>query len=549
MLMTNTTSSLFDTILSEATVVGAAAPEPATSTEALDFLPFSDRLAPSDGFFPQAIVPATKVPYGYQWAAVETALTFGRVIIGFEPGMGKTLVAMTAAANLAAQGRKVLVVCPPSLRIDPWDREFALEFPHLNVTTVTGRKEAAIDPDADVAIMGDAVLAARKSDIIEWGATVFIADEAHRYKSTKAQRSKALQELVDDAETATRVDPEGHPSAVVMLLTGTLAMNRPDEIYQPSRITGKGTTKAISGADSYTSFVRRWCIQNEFRVGGRKIFQTVGCVDPEGLHNRLRSTVYLRTRREDVLDMPEKVWAVRGLTLTAELITYRNMERSFISWVAEQMGAAAAERAQKGEAIVKLQKLWEEAAKAKVGAAAEYVFDLVEQGERVVVMGHHSASIAAFHAAMREHKVRDGIRSRPVRCVEVVGGMTDRQKVEAQDVFRAGRAEVLIGNIDAAGVGLNLEAACHLVFIQLPWAPGSMVQAADRIYRLTQQRDCTIHVLNALDTVDERMYLQLQAKAQVTDRINAGESGIAIPQDQTVTGEVLASFGWVSDYE
>ena len=557
------TSSLFDSILADAAVVSAPAPVAVESTTVTlpDFRPFSDRTAPSDGFHPQAIVPATKVPYSYQWAAVESLLLFSRAILGFEPGMGKTLIAQTVVANLVAQGRKVLVVVPPSLRVDPWEREFAAEFPQLRVRIVEGRKvddrtaekllATSFDPDADVTIIGDATLADRTDDIIEWGASALVVDEAHRFKSPVAKRSKALQQLVDDAETAHRVLPEEHPAPFVAMLTGTLAMNRPDEVYQPARITGKSTVNAISGADSYSNFVRRWCEQNEFRVNGRKIFQTVGCKDPEGLHEKLRETCYLRTAREDVLDMPEKVWAVHGLTLEDSVLrTYRRIETEFLSWIAEQMGADAAERAAKGEAIVKLQKLWAEAASAKAKAAAEYVADLVEQGEQVVVMGHHRDAIEKFHDELRTHKVRDGIRNRPIRAVEVVGGMGDKAKIEARDAFQAGKAEVLIGNIEAAGVGMDLDAAHHLVFIQLPWAPGSMVQAGDRIYRPasggTDPR--TIHVLNALDTVDERMYLQLQAKAAVTDRLNGGEVGISIRQDLTVTGEVLASYGWVTDY-
>jgi SNF2 family DNA or RNA helicase len=550
--------SLFDSILSEAATV-ATLPVPVNSdSDRPEFRDFSDRQEPSAGFLPQAITPATLQPHGYQWAAVESALLFRRTVVGFEPGMGKTLIAMTVTANLVAEGRKVVVVVPPTLRIDPWERGFAAQYPDLRVKLVSGRKAnplkpaTLIDPDADVVIIGDSVLAARVEDIIEWGATGFVVDEAQRMKSSGTGRSKGMMRLVDEAEVAHRVAPDTNPEPTVLMLTGTLSMNSPDECYQPIRIAGRKLVTKMSGADSRESFVKRWCVQSQFRVkGGGMKFKTVGCTDPEGMHERLREVCYLRTRREDVLDMPTKVWAVRGLDLGTEAMReYNRIADNFIDWVMEQNGAEAAARASKAEAMQRMMKLWAIAGTAKAEAAAEYVAGLVEQGEQVVVMMEHRPAVEAFHDAIRQYKVRDGIRTRPIRTVEVIGGMGERRKVEAQDVFRDGKCEVLIGSLKAAAEGLNLDNAEHLVFLQLPWSPGLMVQASDRIYRMTVDAKelRTIHVLNALDTVDERMYLQLQAKAAVTDMLNSGERGVAVPQHLTVKGEVLASFGWLDDY-
>jgi RecA/RadA recombinase len=493
------TTSLFDTITSEAAIVAAAPVVTATATGDLNFSDYSDRREPSAGFLPQLVRPATKDPHGYQWAAVESILLHGKAVVGFEPGMGKTLVAMTAVANLVAQGRKAVICVPPSLRIDPWERGFALDFPEVRTCLLTGREtnekkpSTVIAPDADVVIIGDSVLAARVEDLADWGASVFVVDEAHRMKNPKAGRAKGMLRLVDDAYTAAKVarelgKAETHPEPVVAMLTGTLAVNRPDEVYQPIRIAGRELVRSISVADSYEAFTRKWCVQEhrEIRTKKGKISKAVnvGCKDPEGLHQALRDTCYLRTRREDVLDMPIKVWAVRGLDLGRDAMRqYRIAEENFIAWVMEQNGAEAAARAQKAEAINKMNKLWALAGSAKAEAAAEYVADLVEQGEQVVVMMEHQPAVAAFHDAIRKHTVRDGIRTRAIRTVEVIGGMGERRKVEAADAFKAGKCEVLIGSLKAASEGLNL-----------------------------------------------------------------GETGIAIPLDVTVEGAVLASYGWVDDY-
>ena len=382
-------------------------------------------------------------------------------------------------------------------------------------------------------------------DIIEWGATVFIADEAQRYKNGDAKRAKALLELADDAATAHRVAPLTNLSPVTVMLTGTLAMNKPDEVYQPARITGRSTVKALTYSDSYDAFARKWCIREPKSTPNGIKYTVTGCTDAPALHDALRSSSYLRVTREDVLDMPPKVWSVKGVTLDDSVLrTYRRIEKEFLAWVAEMMGDKAAARMAKGEAICRLQKLWEYSARAKAVEAAEYVAALVDQGEQVVVMANHREVVSLFRTALRTHKVRDGFKERSIRSVELVGGMTKKNRTETMDVFKAGRVEVLVGNHEAAGVGHNIECASHLVFLQLPWSPGSMVQVSDRIYRQTSKKLCTIHILNALGTVEEKMYDMIQTKAAVTDVINSGEYGIAIPQDISVEGELLASYGW-----
>ena len=72
--MSTTTVSIFDQIATDATVIAAA---PVVEADAdLDFRPYSERTEPSDGFVDSlAVQPATKVPHGYQWAAIEACLT------------------------------------------------------------------------------------------------------------------------------------------------------------------------------------------------------------------------------------------------------------------------------------------------------------------------------------------------------------------------------------------------------------------------------------------------------------------------------------------
>merc|ERR1712018_797172 len=56
-----------------------------------------------------------------------------------------------------------------------------------------------------------------------------------------------------------------------------------------------------------------------------------------------------------------------------------------------------------------------------------------------------------------------------------------------------GGAEVMLLSLGAGGVGLNLVGANHLFLLDMHWNPQLEAQACDRIYRVGQKKDVTIH--------------------------------------------------------
>lgn len=477
----------------------------------------SDALVPSEGWT-LPVAPATKTLFPFQAAAVEAILTHRRVVIGHAPGMGKTAMAQAATAAIVAEGGRVMVVVPPSLRVDPWADEFAADYPHLRVITVEGTKPARIQ-DADVAIVGDSVIGPREADLLAWGATALFGDEAHRYKSLTAKRAQAFKVIADTVNT-------------VITMTGTLAVNRPNEIYMPLRATG--VAGMVSHGTGYNDFKQAWCITETIYVGGgRKVEVVKGCKDAAGLHRKLRETCYVRVEREDVLALPNKGWSVHNLALNGSMATYRRMEQDFVAWVRANRGDKAAQRASKAEAITTMMALWQAAGVAKIGATAEYVAGMVDQGEQVVVMAWHAEVIKGLAAAFAKAKINVGI---------IKGGLSAQAKADIVRAFQAGETQVLVGQIEAAGVGITLHKAANLVFAQLPWSPGSMQQAADRIYRIGQTRNVTMHVLNAGGSIDERLWRVIQDKAALVDAINAGRP-VTIDPESVIEG-VLAGYGW-----
>jgi SWI/SNF-related matrix-associated actin-dependent regulator 1 of chromatin subfamily A len=511
----NTTPTALDNLLASVSLPVAPAAVPLTAAQ------FHGARHNPSRCFVLPVSPLTKKPYNYQLAAVETILTHKRVLLGFQPGMGKTLILQAVTAAVAAEGGKTLVVVPPSLRISPWAEDFAADFPGLSVAVIEGRKADAF-PDVDVVIIGDSVMQYRTEDIIAFNPAAILVDEAHRYKSRTAKRSKAILQLADH-----------FPESTVVMATGTVAYNNAADVYQPLRVANRVAAKAISGGESWTKFMQRWCEVQVIWTGSKQVMVAKGCTDPGELRSRLLKNVMVSVPREDVLDLPERTFAVRQLALNSAAREYRRVEKDFLAWVAATHGDDAHKRAAKAEAVVKMRWLWELDGLAKVAAAVEYVQALTDQGEQVVLMGWHTKVLLA---------VTQELRKQGITSTSVVGGMSAQAKADVVNRFQAGDVQVLVGQIEAAGTGLTLHASCNIVFLQLPWSPGSFGQASDRVYRIGQKRNITIHVLNGLGMVSEHLWDVLNAKAHVVDAINTGRASTIDPE--TVINEVLSKFGW-----
>jgi len=98
---------------------------------------------------------------------------------------------------------------------------------------------------------------------------------------------------------------------------------------------------------------------------------------------------------------------------------------------------------------------------------------------------------------------------------------------------------VLIGNVQAAGVGLNLTAASGVVFTELPWQPGLVSQAVDRAHRIGQTDCVNVYFLVARGTIEEnRCRIIVRKQEVVTSVLDGG----AVENELDVFDELLYSF-------
>lgn len=425
----------------------------------------------------------------------------GRALVADEQGLGKTVEAL-GWLRCRPDARPAVVACPASLKLN-WEREAHRWCPDDSVQVVNGREQVNIT--ASVVIVNYDILATTetrevngqeklvtvcRADIKAVQPKVIIIDESHSIKSAKTLRTAAVLDLCRNAPH-------------VIALTGTPILNRPVEIFT--------TLKAVKPAlfPSFWQFAQRYTAAAHNRFG----WDFNGASNTEELHKKLTETVMIRRLKSEVLpDLPQKVRAHVPLEISNEKECLY-AEKQFINWVTREFGKEKAERTAKAEALAQIEYLKQLCARGKLVAAIEWISNFLESGEKLVVMATHKEILSELTEKFG------------TIAVKIDGSTPGVARQEAVDRFQTDdKIRLFIGNIQAAGVGLTLTAASNLAFLELPWTPGALVQAEDRIHRIGQEAESVnIYYLLAASTMDEKIAAMLEAKAKVIGQVLDGQ--------------------------
>jgi superfamily II DNA or RNA helicase len=413
---------------------------------------------------------------GYQAFGAKFALVQQRVILGDEMGLGKTIQALAAAAHLMAGGAtRVLVVCPASVLIN-WVREIGLR------TTMAAHRVHGDDRDEALAQWiaqgGIAVTTYDSVQRIDVPPTVIISmlivDEAHYIKNPGAARSKAV------AGWTQRIGR-------VLLMTGTPMENRVEEFRELVSLVNPAVLGAIGGA--------------------------VAIAGPDAFRQQV-ATVYLRRNQEDVLtELPE-------LTEIDEWVEFSREDFAAYRTAVQDGNFAAMRRAAYAA---------DAAHSAKLDRLLDIVEDAAENGRKVLIFSFFLNVIAAVDAAIPI--AADGLRSGSAVFGPITGATPPEGRQRIVDDFSAAPGHaVLIGQIQASGVGVNLQAASVVVLCEPQVKPTTEDQAIARAHRMGQVLPVTVHRLLAKDSVDQRMLEILGVKQRLFDdyarRSDLAESSI-----------------------
>ena len=392
---------------------------------------------------------------GYQAFGAKFALCQERAMLGDEMGLGKSVEALAAMCHLHVEGRRhFLVVCPASVLVN-WTHEITR---HSEL-----RSHRLHGPDrqrnfqAWTRVGGVAVTTYDSLRSLPKPAGVdlgmLVVDEAHYAKNMAAERTKAVRQW---AAATSRV----------LFLTGTPMENRVEEFRVLVSHLQPGLVPRISNVD---------------RLIGAGHFRAA--VAP----------VYLRRNQDDVLqELPPRVDTQEWVELTSrDLDAYRDAV------------AAGSFMAMRRAAYVPGSPV----GSAKLGRLVEIVEEASANGRKVVVFSYFRDVLNTVAAVL------GGLAIGPL-----TGSTPPIRRQTMVDEFgaRSGPA-VLVSQIQAGGVGLNIQAASVVILAEPQWKPTIEDQAIARCHRMGQVRSVDVHRLLAEDTVDQRMLEILAAKADLFD--------------------------------
>lgn len=486
---------------------------------------------------------AIPVPEGlaylpYQLAGIAFARGLLACLIGDEMGLGKTIQAL-GAINADETARHILVVCPASLRRN-WRNEakrwLVRDYEYL---VVEGGKKAKLPRKLArhvVVIINYDVLKAHHAWLHAQQWDVLIVDEAHYLKNPKTQRTAQVLGKWD--KDATKAIPALQATRRIFL-TGTPLPNRPIELWP--------LVKALDPAGlgrSWKRFAERYCAGYRDTYG----WQTAGSSNLDELQMRMRSSFMIRRLKADVLkELPAKRRQIIELpangaskAVKAEQVALAEHKKAEL---ALQIKAALAKashddatyeeavralRSARLAAFEDMSRFRHETALAKVPYVVEHLHAVVASAGQVVVFAHHKDVIAAIRKGL-ETATKD---NEALTCVQITGDTSMQAREDAVEAFQNGKAQVFLGNIQAAGVGITLTASSHVIFAELDWVPGNMSQAEDRCHRIGQTDSVTVQHLVLEGSLDAVMAVTLVEKQAVQDD--------ALDHDSAITSEDIA---------
>lgn len=466
-------------------------------------------------------------PYPYQREGIAYGLDKKRLIIGDEPGLGKTLQSIGIVDT--ADAYPCLVICPSSLKIN-WQREFdkftdksALVLDNSVRTTwpyllKMGMHQVAVVNYESLRkyfvwdIKGGKSF--RLKDVvfcpqIRMFRSVII-DESHRVKDPSAQQTIFTKGITTGKEW-------------IILLSGTPVVNRPEDLVAQ-----------LSIMDRLQEF------------GGRTKFMADYCTDPKDkkaepavplsvLSSQLYANCMIRREKAKVLpQLPDKTRVDLYVDISnapeynlaaADLAEYLRQYTECTDWEIR--------RKMRMEALVRFMTLRQLATLGKVAQAVDFIRTFLDSGKKLIVF----CSL---------HEVVDALCKAFPRAVTVTGRDSAASKQAAVDSFQNNPdVQLIVCSIKAAGVGLTLTASSNVAFVELAWTYADCCQCEDRAHRIGQKDNVTCYYLLGRGTIDQTIYSLIHRKKSIAAEIMNSDDDI--PTDEMYFDELVASFLNFSD--
>ncbi|MGW3005150.1 DEAD/DEAH box helicase, partial [Streptomyces sp. NPDC001155] len=467
-------------------------------------------LHPAD---PPAGLAATLRDYqlrGLAWLDLMTSLGLGGCLAD-DMGLGKT-VTLIALHLKRARTEPTLVVCPASL-LGNWQREITRFAPGVPVRRFHGQGRTLDGLDGGFVLTTYGTMRSAAAQLADrpWG--MVVADEAQHVKNPYSATAKALRTI---------------PAPARVALTGTPVENNLSELWALLDWTTPGLLGPLKS----------------FRARHARAVENGE--DEEAVERlaRLVRPFLLRRRKSDpgiVPELPPKTETDHPVPLTREQAAlYEAVVRE--SMLAIETAEGIARRGLVLKLLGALKQICDHPAL------------YLKEDTRAERLVHRSGKLALLDELLDTLLAEDGsalvftqyvgmarlitahLSARAVPVDLLHGGTPVPERERMVDRFQSGETPVLVLSLKAAGTGLNLTRAGHVVHFDRWWNPAVEEQATDRAYRIGQTQPVQVHRLVTEGTVEDRIAEMLTAKRALADAIlGSGETALTELTDRELS--------------
>ncbi|MBL7260926.1 SNF2-related protein [Paractinoplanes lichenicola] len=471
----------------------------------------AERLAPvpTPASFQGALRPYQE--RGLSWLHFLSRLGLGGILAD-DMGLGKTAqtlsLLLTERADPAAPVAPTLLICPMSL-VSNWQKEAARFAPSLRVyvhhggTRQRGEDFDAAVRDADLVLTtyGTAVRDIEALRDVHWGRLA--CDEAQAIKNSGTRQAQAVRSV---------------PARTRLALTGTPVENHLAELWSIMDFCNPGLLGPVK------RFRRRFQEPIEVRQDEDAAAALKRATGPFVLRR-------LKTDKTIISDLPEKNEMKVWCTLTAEQATlYQAVVEDMMEAISGSEGIQ-----RRGNVLAAMTKLKQvcnhpthllkdgsrlPGRSGKLARLEELAEEIIEDGDKALIFTQYAEWGSLLQPYLAAHL------DRPVLWLH--GGLSKAKRDDLVERFQTDDEPMLfLLSLKAAGTGLNLTAANHVVHFDRWWNPAVEDQATDRAFRIGQSRNVQVRKFICTGTLEEKIDGMIERKkALASSVVGTGEEWI-----------------------
>ncbi|GIE98215.1 helicase HelZ [Paractinoplanes rishiriensis] len=443
---------------------------------------------------------------GLSWLHFLARLGLGGILAD-DMGLGKTAQTLSLLLTERADGATpapTLLICPMSL-VSNWQKEAARFAPSLRVYVHHGgsrRRDGIDDADLVLTTYGTAVRDLSTLRGVEWARVV--CDEAQAIKNSGTRQAQAVRAI---------------PAGTRLALTGTPVENHLAELWSIMDFCNPGLLGPAK------RFRRRFQEPIEVRQDEDAAAALKRATGPFVLRR-------LKTDKTIISDLPEKNEMKVWCTLTEEQATlYQAVVEDMMSAIEGSEGIQ-----RRGNVLAAMTKLKQvcnhpvhllkdgsrlPSRSGKLARLEELAAEIVEDGDKALVFTQYAEWGALLQPYLAAHL------DRPVLWLH--GGLTKAKRDDLVERFQTDDEPMLfLLSLKAAGTGLNLTAANHVVHFDRWWNPAVEDQATDRAFRIGQSRNVQVRKFICTGTLEEKIDAMIERKkALASSVVGTGEEWIS----------------------